>query len=231
MKILIIIPAYNEAKNLPIVMNSLLEFPEYDYIIINDGSKDNTVDLCNKNGWKMLDLPVNLGLSAAIQTGMRYAKMYDYDYAIQIDGDGQHRPEYISTMIDVIPKADIIIGSRFLTKKMRIGMRTIGSILIKLALLVTTGKKIMDPTSGMRLYNRKMIFVLAEAIDFGPEPDTLAYFIRNGAKVCETAVKMDERISGDSYLSASQAIMYMIRMFLSIGIFQYIRKKIDLEAI
>jgi glycosyltransferase involved in cell wall biosynthesis len=225
MKILIIIPAYNEASNLPIVIESLKRYLEYDYVIVNDGSKDETVELCKINKWNLLNLPVNMGLATSIQTGMRFAKLYNYDYAIQIDGDGQHRPEYISSMLDVIQDADIVIGSRFVSERKPGGVRMLGSNLLQFALSLTTRVKITDPTSGMRLYNRKMISIMAEGVDFGPEPDTLAYLIRSGAKVKEVAVKMDERLSGESYLNATTAIKYMVQMFLSIGIFQFVRKK------
>ena len=230
MKTLVIIPAYNEANNLPKVISDLQRYPEYDYVIVNDGSKDETVKLCKDNGWNMLDLPVNIGLAAGIQTGMRFAKLHNYDFAIQIDGDGQHRPEFITAMLNMIPDTDIVIGSRFVSGGKNGGMRILGSNLIQFAILLTTRKKITDPTSGMRLYNRKMINAFADGIDFAPEPDTLAYLIRSGARIKEVAVKIDDRISGKSYINASQAVRYMLHMFFSIILFQFVRKKLSLES-
>lgn len=230
-KILIIIPAYNEAENLPNVISSISNYPQYDYLIINDGSKDNTVELCKKYNWNYLDLPINMGLTAVVQTGMRYARKYNYDYAIQFDGDGQHRPEFISSLLNEMEDTDIAIGSRFIEEKKPGGIRMLGSNLIQFALLLTTGKKIKDPTSGMRLYNKKIINILADEVEYGPEPDTLAYLLRCGAKVKEIQVKIDERLAGESYLNLTRAIKYMMHMFFSISIVQFIRKKINIKGI
>lgn len=117
--LLIVIPAYNEEKNIERVVNLLTgSYPQFDYVIINDGSKDKTAEICRRNGYRMVDLPVNLGLAGAFQTGLKYAYRHGYEYAIQFDGDGQHRPEYIKPMLDKIQEGyDIVIGSRFLTEK------------------------------------------------------------------------------------------------------------------
>lgn len=120
MKTLINIPAYNESENIERVVNNIQNnFPQYDYIIINDGSGDNTTEICKKNNYNLIDLPVNLGLAGAFQTGMKYAFQKGYDAAIQFDGDGQHRPEYIESMVKTMEdeKMDIVIGSKFVSKK------------------------------------------------------------------------------------------------------------------
>lgn len=120
MKVLIIIPAYNEAESIERVVDNLIEnYPQYDYIVINDGSTDATRKVCVRRGYNILDLPVNVGLSGAIKSGMRYANYYGYDYVVQIDGDGQHDPKYIDMMMVSMKttEADIIIGSRFKTEK------------------------------------------------------------------------------------------------------------------
>ena len=118
MKPLIIIPAYNEAENLEkLVENIIINYSQYDYVVINDGSTDTTRKLCAGKGYNLLDLPVNLGLAGAVKSGMKYANFYGYDYVIQIDGDGQHNPAYIADMLKKMQEtdADIIIGSRFKT--------------------------------------------------------------------------------------------------------------------
>lgn len=230
MKVLIIIPAYNEEANIERVVNNLIKnYPQYDYVVVNDGSKDRTVEICQKNGYNLLNQKQNLGLAGAFQTGMKYALKYGYDAAIQFDGDGQHRPEFIQEMIQEIEQgADIVIGSRFVKEKKPHSLRMAGSNILENLIRLTTGKDIHDPTSGMRMYSRKVIKVLAENINMGPEPDTLAYYIRCGAEVSEVQVKMDERIAGQSYLNLSRSISYMLTMSVSILLIGCFRKKIEL---
>ena len=228
MKVLIIIPAYNEEDNIVSVVDNIEKnYSEYDYVVVNDGSRDNTAKLCKEHHYNMIDLPVNLGLAGAFQTGMKYALYNDYDYAIQYDGDGQHRPEYIKGMLDLAieNELDVVIGSRFAKEKKPITPRMIGNSLIELCIWFTTGKRIKDSTSGMRLYNRRMIKKLALTMNYGPEPDTIGYLIRCGAKVDEYQVQMNERIAGESYLNFTSIIKYMFRMCSSILIVQWFRKR------
>lgn len=233
MRVLLIIPAYNEEKNIKKVVDDIEKsYPEYDYVVINDGSSDNTAKICKINSYNLIDLPVNLGLYGAFQTGLKYAYEKDYDCAIQFDADGQHRPEYINEMLKELQKGyDIIIGSRFVTKKKSFSIRMIGSFLISLAMRITTGQKIKDPTAGMRMFNKVMIRDFAKNMNYGPEPDTIAYVIRRGAKVKEVQVEMDERIEGESYLNVTRSISYMIRMGLSIMLIQFFRRKDDIPDI
>lgn len=228
MKVLIIIPAYNEAENIVRVVDNLREnYQQYDYVVINDGSKDDTVKLCREHGYNLVDLPINLGLSGAFQTGMKYALYHNYDYAIQYDGDGQHNPEYIEGMVKRAEEAqlDVVIGSRFATEKKPFTLRMIGNSLIELCIFLTTGKKIKDSTSGMRLYGKRMIKKLASSMNYGPEPDTIAFLLRCGAKVEEYQVQMNERIAGESYLNITGSIKYMFHMCSSILLVQWFRKK------
>ncbi len=228
MKTLIIIPAYNEQDNIERVVNNLIEnYPQYDYVVVNDGSKDKTADICQKNGYNYIDLPVNLGLAGGFQAGMKYAERMGYDAAIQFDGDGQHDPVYIETMIQSMlkEKADIIIGSRFVNRKKPKNLRMFGNNLIQTCIFLTTGQRITDPTSGMRLFNRRMIKKLAGTMNYGPEPDTVAYLIRCGARVSEVQVEMHERIAGESYLNIVRSMQYMLHMVLSILIIQWFREK------
>ena len=228
MKTLIIIPAFNESENIERVVNNLTNnYPQYEYIIINDGSSDSTAAVCRKNHYNFVDLPVNLGLAGAFQTGMKFAWLHGYDAALQFDGDGQHRPEYIQSMIEKMQteQADIVIGSRFVTQKKSLSPRMFGSRLISLLILLTTGKRLSDPTSGMRLYSRKVMEEFANGLNYGPEPDTVAYLLNKGCSVKEVQVTMDERIAGTSYLNAISSIYYMFRICLSIVFVQWFRKR------
>ncbi|NLG05242.1 MAG: glycosyltransferase family 2 protein [Clostridia bacterium] len=227
MKILIIIPAYNEELNIERVVNNLItNFPQYDYIVVNDGSKDATAQICRDKGYHLIDLPINLGLAGAVQAGMRYADQLGYDAAVQIDGDGQHRPEYIAALSSVIEsgEADIAIGSRFVTQKKPHSLRMLGSNWISFWINVTIGFRMKDPTSGMRMFNRHIIKEFANKINYGPEPDTISYLIKTGAKVKEIQVVMDDRIAGESYLSLAKSIRYMLYMSFSIVFIQAFRK-------
>ncbi len=228
MKLLVIIPAYNEQKNIAHVVDSLrMQCPEHDFLIVNDGSRDATAQICKENGYPFLDLPVNLGLSGAVQAGLKYAYQHGYSHAIQLDADGQHRAEYISDMIKAMNEqsADIVIASRFLTVKKPKTLRMFGSYLISWAMRFTTGMRICDPTSGMRLYNKRMIFEFATDANYTPEPDTISYLLLGGARICEVQVTMDERVAGKSYLTFTRSVTYMIRMGLSIIVVQWFRKR------
>lgn len=230
MKVLVIIPAYNEAGNIVRVVNNLKEkCPDIDYVVINDGSKDDTAKLCYENDFHLIDQPVNLGLAGTFQTGMKYAFEHDYDAAVQFDGDGQHRPEYIEEMAKRIEAgADIVIGSRFVTEEKPRSLRMFGSNILQTFIRLTTGTNIKDPTSGMRMYSRRIIKVLAGNINMGPEPDTVAYLIRSGAKTEEIQVTMDERLFGESYLNLKASVKYMTVMSISILLIGCFRPKVNL---
>lgn len=227
-KVLLIIPAYNEADNILRVVDEIRNvYPQYDYVVVNDGSTDATRKICKKNNINMLDLPVNLGLAGAVMAGMKYANFYGYDYAVQIDGDGQHCPEYIAEMLNVMEtkEADIVIGSRFKTERKPFTSRMIGSQIITYALWMTTkGKYIGDVTSGMRLFNKKMIKSFGYEVNYRPEPDTLAFLINHGVKIEEVQVKMRERIAGQSYLNFISSVRYMLYTLCNIFIFQWFRR-------
>lgn len=226
LKVLVIIPAYNEAENIERVVTDLKQRGgEVDYIVVNDGSKDNTAKICRDNGYALLDLPVNLGLAGAFQAGMLYAFRKGYDAAIQFDGDGQHDSAYILPMAETMEKNnyDIVIGSRFCEQKKPRSLRMLGSRLISAAIWITTGKRITDPTSGMRMYSARLLERFSGNMNYGPEPDTLAYLLRQGARVKETQVVMHERIAGTSYLSLGRSVRYMLNMFISILFIQFFR--------
>ncbi len=227
-KVLVLIPAYNEAESIEKVVDDLREnHPYYDYLIVNDGSKDNTLAVCKKRGYHVMTFPVNLGLECGFIAGMKYAYRKGYDYIVQFDADGQHISDYISDIYEEIEMGyDIVIGSRFATEKKPASLRMLGSSMISLAIKITTGKTIKDPTSGMRMYNRKCMEIFSKDINYGPEPDTISYLIRNDFKVSEVQVEMKEREAGKSYLTISKSISYMFKMMTSILLVQAFRKKV-----
>ena len=230
---ILIIPAYNEGESIERVVRNVQEnFPQYDYIVVNDSSTDNTAKVCMRNGFNFLDLPENVGLSGAFQAGMKYAYYNGYDCAVQYDGDGQHDARYIADMVSFMEQGqyDIVIGSRFVDKKKPKTLRMLGSNVISAAIKITTRRTIKDPTSGMRLYNRRMMKRHARMYEFGPEPDTLAFLARSGAKIGEVQVEMLERTAGKSYLNFARSMRYMTRMCMSIFFIQWFRKPIDLQG-
>ena len=225
--LLIIIPAYNEEASIVSVVDNIIQnYSQYDYVIINDGSKDQTSAISHAKGYNVVDLPVNLGLAGAFQTGLRYAYEKGYKKAVQFDADGQHLPEYISVLEEMIDSGyEMVIGSRFVTEKRENSLRMLGNTLISGAIKLTTGETINDPTSGMRMFSENLIKEFALNINYGPEPDTVSYLIRHGVKVAEAQVRMRERQAGESYLTFSRSIQYMIHMFASILIIQNFRKR------
>lgn len=226
-KVLVIVPAYNEALNIEKTIKDITKNTDYDYIVINDCSKDNTKEVCKKNNFNMLSLPINFGLTSAIQVGMKYAKENGYDIAIQFDGDGQHNAKYLKDLVKEIEKnnVDVAIGSRFVTQKKPLSARMLGSRLISFAIELTTWKKITDPTSGMRAYDKKAIELFNNNASLTPEPDTIVYMIKKGFNIKEVQVEMSEREFGESYLNAFKSIKYMMNMMLSILFIRSITRK------
>ncbi|MBX9033655.1 glycosyltransferase family 2 protein [Gordonibacter massiliensis (ex Traore et al. 2017)] len=226
MKALCIIPAHNEEESLEKTVDDLRTVnPDVDFLVVNDGSTDATGEICRRNSYPFLDLPINLGLSGAFQAGMRYAYRYGYDCAVQFDADGQHCAEYVAALVEEAKAGDIVIGSRFVTEKRPVSLRMLGSVMIEKAIRITTGSVIKDPTSGMRAFNKRMIVLFAKELNFGPEPDTVSYLIKHAhAKVSEVPVKMRERSAGESYFNFKSSMLYMLRMTTSILLIQLFRK-------
>lgn len=219
MRVLIIVPAYNEALNIEKTIKDLQENArEYDYVIINDCSKDNTKEICKKNGFNVISLPINYGLTSVVQIGMKYAKENGYDVVLQFDGDGQHDAKYIKKLVDEIERnnCDVVIGSRFVTEKKPASIRMLGSNILSLAIRIVTGRAIKDPISGMRAYDKKAIDEFVSNNSLTPEPDTLVYMMKKGMKVKEIQVEMREREFGESYLNAFKSMEYMLSMMFSI---------------
>ena len=227
MKVLIIVPAYNEALNIKKTIEDLKNNTNYDYLIINDCSKDNTKQVCEENNFNVISLPINYGLTSGIQLGMKYAYKNGYDIVIQFDGDGQHEAKYLKDLVKEIEdgNCNIAIGSRFVTAKKPKSIRMLGSNLITLAIKLTTGKTIKDPTSGMRAYDKGVIEQFVKNNSLTPEPDTLVYMLKKKKKIKEIQVEMREREFGESYLKPLKSAEYMINMFFSIIFIRAITRK------
>ncbi len=223
MKILIIIPAYNEEQNISNLIKDLLKYDEYriDILIINDCSTDDTSTICKHFGVKVIDLPCNLGIGGAVQTGYKYAYKNNYDIAIQVDGDGQHKPIYLGRLIIPIVNrsADMVIGSRYIEKKgfQSSLLRRIGIQYFSRLIQFLTRQRISDPTSGFRACNSKVIELFAHRYprDY-PEPESLVYLKRNQVSIMEVPVVMQERINGKSSINLTKSIYYMIKVSLAI---------------
>lgn len=218
MKILIIIPAYNEEKNIGPLLDELdASYPAYDYIVINDCSTDQTRSILKNRHARFLDLPINLGIGGGVQSGYLYAMENGYDIAVQMDGDGQHLPAYLDKIIRPIEEglADAVIGSRFLENEgfQSSSMRRIGIKLLSGLIKLLTGKRIYDVTSGFRAVNRKGIEAFAKeyAQDY-PEPEALVFSSTKGIQTLEVPVKMKERESGESSITGFRTIYYMIKV-------------------
>ncbi|HJC47071.1 MAG TPA: glycosyltransferase family 2 protein [Candidatus Lachnoclostridium pullistercoris] len=226
-QVILIIPAFNEEENIQAVVEGLIKnYPELDYVVVNDGSTDSTERILRAGGYNHITLPVNLGLAGSFQTGMKYAFEKGYSCAVQFDGDGQHRAEYVAEMKEKMDEGySIVIGSRFVNRKKDFSLRMVGSRMIGLAIWLTTGARITDPTSGMRMFDREMMEKFAYRMNYGPEPDTISLLIRQGAKVAEVPVVIDERKGGESYLKPGVAVKYMLRMLTSILVIQNFRGK------
>ncbi len=216
-ELLIFIPAHNERDNIEKVAKDLREHcPEYDFVVIDDGSTDDTVEVCRNNHIPVMPMPVNLGLDGVFQTGNKYAYLNGYKRTVQFDGDGQHNAKYIAALMQKMDEGyDIVVGSRFVSEKKPGGLRMAGSRIISAAFKLTTGQRLNDPTSGMRLIDRNVMKQVAYDPNCGEEPDTWAYFVRKGAKLTEVQVEMSEREAGQSYLTFGRSIAYMFRMMVS----------------
>lgn len=222
MKILIIIPAYNEEESIKMVINGIQkENPEVDILVVNDGSQDKTSYQVQKTKAKLIELPVNLGIGGAVQTGYLYAYENNYDVAIQIDGDGQHDPAYIKEMVHLIEaeKVDMVIASRFIEKTgyKQSFLRNLGNQILSLEIKILGHKKIYDTTSGYRAVGKEIIQYFAQKYpcDY-PEPDTNLRLILKQKKIKEIPVKMHQRATGKSFVSPYKAVQYMVKVMFAL---------------
>lgn len=227
MRILAVIPAYNEQECLAGTIRNLTDTcPTVDYLIVNDGSSDDTQGVIEREGLHAARLPVNTGLTSAFRTGMKYAHRHGYDAVVQFDADGQHLPDYIPVMANALCErdAEIVIASRYLDGTVSpSGARGVGQRLITWLIRITTGARISDPTSGMRMYGRAMIELFATGFDVAPEPDMLAYVAKHHGTIVEVPCTMQERQGGTSYFGLVNVVKYMSRTCLSILMFRFLR--------
>lgn len=225
-KVLMIIPAYNEEGNILNTVNSIKKLKKdkdykIDYVVINDGSIDNTLKTCIDNNINYISLVRNLGIGGAVQTGYKYAYYKGYDIAIQFDGDGQHDANYIHNLIKEIDKGyNFVIGSRFVSELSDFkstGGRRLGIKILSALIKICTGKKIYDVTSGFRAADKKIIREFANSYPLEyPEPETLAVLSKKGYKIKEIPVKMLERKHGKSSINLTKSLYYMFSVSISI---------------
>lgn len=232
-KVLIVIPSYNEEEALPALLNDLKKtIAGLPYavtpLVINDCSKDNTSFIARKNQVKVLDLINNLGIGGAVQTGLKYANENNFDYAIQMDGDGQHPPAEVEKLIKtaIEKNVDVVIGSRFLIKEgfQSSLIRRIGIKYFYRVNRLLTGNRIFDSTSGFRLLGKKAIAIAAKYYpDDYPEPESLVLFAKAGLKIAEMPVVMHPRLGGKSSISGFASVYYWIKVTLSM-LYTYVRR-------
>ena len=224
-KVAIIIPCYNESESICGVLEELHSiYPDYDYIVINDYSTDNTLEIATKSNFAtVIDLPCNLGIGGAVQTGLKYARDYNYDYAVKFDGDGQHIAHEIGLLLNLVSKTkvNVAIGSRFLkvddgfksTFARRVGIKMF-SIINSIFII----QHITDNTSGFRAYDKKSIKFLARyypSFDY-PEPEEVVLLGKNGFRIKEVAIKMRARQGGVSSISGLKSIYFMVKVIFAV---------------
>ena len=227
-KLALIIPCYNEEKCVADVIDAITrELPDCFMIMVNDGSVDKTAQIIRRKAEEndhviLLDLPLNLGIGGAVQTAFRYAAANGFDFAVKVDGDGQHPASEINKLLAPLleNKADMVIGSRFLEKEgfqstlcRRMGIaffRVVNSLLI--------GQTVTDNTSGFRAYNRRALNFAEDnypAFDY-PEPEEVILMAKNGFKILEVPVVMASRQGGTSSISPLKAVYYMLKVFFAV---------------
>ena len=225
-KILVIIPAYNEEKNIASTIEGVKKIlPSGDILVINDASEDKTYFIAKKEKVSVLDMPFNVGIGTAMQTGYCYAKEFGYTIAVQFDADGQHHAADILNMLKLIndtdsnKKPDMVIASRFLLQEgfKSSFLRRIGIRYFSFLISVFTNRKITDPTSGFRMINRKLIELFSEqyAEDY-PEPESVVLAIKKDFCVIEMPTVMYPRKTGLSSITSFKTIYYMTKVTLGI---------------
>ncbi len=222
MKILVIIPCYNEQDNInKVVRNLKAANSEVDYVIVNDCSTDDSAKICDSNGLNYVSFPFNLGIGGSVQCGYQYAVEHGYDIAVQMDGDGQHNPEYLENILEPIKsgKADMCIGSRFITKEgfQSSKLRRLGIGIISFVIFILTGKRVKDVTSGFRACSKKLVeFYSKEYAQDFPEPEAILSAVKNKFTVVEVPVVMEERFAGISSINALKSPYFMVKVILSL---------------
>lgn len=221
---LVAIPAYNEEE---CIENTIFELRQVviklRYGVINDGSHGSTLSICENISCNIINLPINCGHTVGFQTAARYAVDHGYDFMIQFDADGQHRPECLSALVEnaLNTGSDIVIGSRFLTVRKDKSMRMVGSRMITVLIKMLSGHRISDLTSGFRLFSRPVLERYYYDNTLNPEPESLALYLKQGYSGSEVQVSMRERQGGVSYLNPVKSMQYMLRVLATLLIVQW----------
>lgn len=219
---LVIIPAFNEQENLPSLVQKLRQLEtELDILIINDRSQDHTAQICKELNVNAIHLPCNLGIGGAVQTGYRYAQMHGYEYAVQVDGDGQHDPRYITEIMKPLlaGQADLVIGSRYINRLgfQSTAIRRLGIKYFSILIQLLIRQKVTDPTSGFRACNAGVIELFSRfyPADY-PEPESIVFIRRHGYIIAEVPVIMQVRLGGSSSIKSIRTLYYMVKVSLAI---------------
>lgn len=235
MRVLLIVPAYNEEENIVATVRQIVDFAkaqndyELDYLIVNDGSTDRTLEICRENGFRVASHICNQGIGGAVQTGYQYALRHDYDVAVQFDGDGQHDICSLPELLKALGEADLVVGSRFVCGNdtfQSTAMRRVGISLLSWLIRLTTGNRILDCTSGYRASDREVIRFFAQDYpqDY-PEPESIVQLSREGYRISEVPAKMNPRAGGQSSIRSWKSCLYMIKVSLAILIASFGRKE------
>jgi glycosyltransferase involved in cell wall biosynthesis len=221
-KILLIIPAYNEEKNIGRILDVLCrDYKDVDVLVVNDCSTDKTSEVVQQFPVALVNLPCNLGIGGAVQTGYKYAWEKGYDIAVQVDGDGQHNPAYLKDILQPLidGEADLVIGSRYIDKTgfQSTRLRRVGIVYFSKLLKMCTGQLITDPTSGFRACNKAVIEMFSKRypVDY-PEPESIMFLKRNQFRISEVAVQMEARLQGKSSITSFKSVYYMAKVSMAI---------------
>jgi hypothetical protein len=225
LRALAIIPAFNEERSLPAVVEGLRrDAPGVDVCVVDDGSSDGTTAVARALGATVLTLPLNLGIGGAVQAGYRWARDHGYDAAVQVDGDGQHDTSFIPALLAAIGpgRADLVVGSRFSGPRVEGAFRStwsrrVGIRYLSVALRLRCGARVLDPTSGFRAAGRRAIELFARSYpsDY-PEPESIAVAARAGLRVVEVPVRMTERLHGESSIDLGRSFYYLVKVSMAL---------------
>ena len=220
MRLLVVIPAYNEAGALPAVIAGVRAHCSADVVVIDDGSSDDTFEVARRSGAIVLRHPCNLGIGAAVQSGFVHALEHAYDAVVRIDGDGQHDPSYIPLLLEPLRagRADIVIGSRFLARRgyQSTVVRRAGILILSL-ISALVGARVTDPTSGYWALNRRALELLAASHpDDYPETEAMVVATRGGCRIHEVPVEMLARTAGRSSIGAIHSGFYMLKVIVAV---------------
>jgi glycosyltransferase involved in cell wall biosynthesis len=235
-RVLAIVPAFNEERSLPAVVADLRRaVPGVDVCVVDDGSTDRTAEVARGLGVTLLRLPLNLGIGGAVQAGYRWARDHGYDVAVQVDGDGQHDPRFLPALVDAVAgeRDGLAVGSRFAgpresgafrsTWSRRLGIRYLSWML-----RLRCGARVSDPTSGFRAAGRRAIELFAASYppDY-PEPESIAVAARAGLPVVEIPVRMTQRLHGESSIGAARSVYYLVKVSLALVLLPSRRPPVD----